>query len=46
MDEIARRFCPVHRILVQPITGAWTIQYDMSLKKYPNIRPGEEFKGY
>ena len=22
------------------------IQYEMSVKKYPNIKPGEEFKGY
>ena len=22
------------------------MQYEMSVKKYPNIKPGEEFKGY
>jgi len=21
-------------------------QYEMSVKKYPNIKPGEDFKGY
>jgi len=22
------------------------MQYEMSVKKYPNARPGEDFKGY
>jgi hypothetical protein len=22
------------------------MQYEMSVKKYPNIKPGEDFKGY
>ena len=22
------------------------MQYEMSVKKYPNIKPGQEFKGY
>ncbi|HTV07023.1 MAG TPA: hypothetical protein VME86_16765 [Acidobacteriaceae bacterium] len=30
-------FAPVFREIME---------YEMSLKKYPNIKPGEEFKGY
>lgn len=31
--------------MMAPIYRA-IVQYEMSVKKYPNIKPGEEFKGY
>jgi hypothetical protein len=31
--------------LVYPI-GREIAKYEMSVKKYPNIKPGEDFKGY
>ena len=29
-----------------PVAFRAIMQYEMSLKKYPNIKPGEEFTGY